>query len=240
MGNGGAASWLTGNAKKNACGRENGCKTGSAACSERTGSDNVRIESFVDREMKSSLRLGNGEVARDEKGVGTAEPGRGAKKTPEGMRLVRIRGKRGERKAERVDGGAKMEARENDLSCVPRMAAAEKLNSVAKKLKKVKKDHYNLIRSLQLTQMELERVRGGWKEKNVLIESFREAAKTRNPGGGKQRKPRKVTRCRRYEICGQECLYGFAQVLYDRVLDYAKWETSELCFAWESVTRSWK
>lgn len=44
---------------------------------------------------------------------------------------------------------------------------------------------------------------------------------------------------RRYEICLEECFYGFTRVVYNLVLDYAIMETFELCSGWENVARRW-
>lgn len=82
--------------------------------------------------------------------------------------------------------------------------------------------------SLQWTQKKLQRVEGELREKHVLAGSLRKAS---NLGGWRQsRAPGELTNHRRYEICAQECLYGFVRVVYDRILKYAKLETSELCF----------
>lgn len=72
--------------------------------------------------------------------------------------------KRGEKKAERLDEGADMEAGEENISCSPRKVVEENLNSVKMELKKKKKNRYNLAVSSQLTPKELgagrERVEG--------------------------------------------------------------------------------
>lgn len=118
------------------------------------------------------------------------------------MRVVRrTRGKNEERKAERIYGGVEVEAREGDIICLPRMALVEKLYSVDGKLKNMKKNHYSLAVSLQLMQKTQKLVRGKLKENDVLIKSLLEAAKTRNRGGGGQRRgPGEVTKRRRYKI----------------------------------------
>lgn len=38
----------------------------------------------------------------------------------------------------------------------------------------------------------------------------------------------------------QERFYEFARLFYDRILNFEKWEASELCFDWKIVTWSWK
>lgn len=50
------------------------------------------------------------------------------------MRDKENSGKKVEKKAKRLDGGAKMEARESDVSAVPRMVVPEKLSSVEERL----------------------------------------------------------------------------------------------------------
>lgn len=87
---------------------------------------------------------------------------------------------RGEKRAQRLNGGAGLEARESELRFVSQMTAVEKLYSVRVKLKKMKEDRYSLTTSLQPTQEELERVSKESKEKNSLIESLRKAARARN------------------------------------------------------------
>lgn len=124
-----------------------------------------------------------------------------------------------------------MEARGGNLRDESQMAAAERLNLILGDLMKIKEDHYSLTVSLQLTQNELERVKKEAIEKDVLIESLRETAKARKRGGGgKKRELRGVTKRRRNDIRVQECFYGFAQAVYERVLDYAEPEISALCF----------
>lgn len=164
---------------------------GSAACLERKRNGIVRTDKFVDRQRESSEGIENAGVGEDKEGVRTAGPRRGSKRMPQGKRMVRkISGKRAERRAEQLDGGAEMEASGADLSYVPRMAVAEKLNSVKVKLKKMNEDQYSLMVSLQLAQKELKRVKGESKKKDVLIESLREAAKAKKPGGrGQERGP---------------------------------------------------
>lgn len=55
-------------------------------------------------------------------------------------------------RAERLVGGAKKKARESDVSYLPRMTDVEKLNSVARELKKMIEYHYGLMVGLPLTQ----------------------------------------------------------------------------------------
>lgn len=51
----------------------------------------------------------------------------------------------GERRANRLNVGAEMEARESYMKCVPRTVAVDRSSSEKKKLKKIKKDHYSLM-----------------------------------------------------------------------------------------------
>lgn len=68
------------------------------------------------------------------------------------------------------------------------------------------------------------------EEKDALIKSLREAAKASKRGGeGRERGLGEGTKRRRYDICVQECLYGFARVVYDWMSQYAKLEISKLC-----------
>lgn len=70
---------------------------------------------------------GNAEVAEAEHGVGPARPRRGAKGMPGGMRVVRRSiSEKGERRAERLDSSAELEAREPDLHYLSRMEAVKK------------------------------------------------------------------------------------------------------------------
>lgn len=73
-------------------------RRGSAAYSERTRSENVSLEAFVDRRSKSGEGIANAGVAEGKEGVGTAGLRRGSVGTPEGMRVVgRANGARGGR-----------------------------------------------------------------------------------------------------------------------------------------------
>lgn len=157
------------------------------------------------------------------------------------MRLVKKPvTKEGKRKADRLNS-AGMEARESDISCVPRAVAMEKLNLEKRELKNIREDHYKLMISLQLTQKKLGRVRGEAKKKELLTESFSMASKGMERGGeGPGRGQEELPKRRRYENYMQECFYGFGRVVYGQVLKYAKVETSELCFDLVSVARSWK
>lgn len=76
-----------------------------------------------------------------------------------------------------------MEVSECEVSYVPRMVAAEKLNSVRGELRKLRGNHRRLIIDLQLTRKVLERMKKESKAKNVRIESLREAFKARTRGG---------------------------------------------------------
>lgn len=82
---------------------------GSEAFSKRTGRSNVEIKNFADRQRESSGGTGNGEVAEVEEGVQKAAAPRGSRRTPEGIRVVRITSdEREETKTKRLDGSAKM------------------------------------------------------------------------------------------------------------------------------------
>lgn len=95
----------------------------------------------------------------------------------------------------------------------------------------MKENCYRLTVRLQLTQKELDRLSGELEEKDVLIESLRKAAKAGTPvKGGQGRGLEEMENRRRYEIFVQECFYGFALVLYGRVLEILTVETSEQCF----------
>lgn len=92
-----------------------------------------------------------------------------------------------ERREERLQRAAETKAREENGSYVLRMLVLERLTSVIAELKKVQEDHYSSTVSWQPMQKELEQVRRKLGEKDVLIESVREAAKTRARGeGGKK------------------------------------------------------
>lgn len=58
-------------------------RRGSVPPSEQTRSDNVSIETFVDRQGESSGGIGNSVVAEGEESVGLVEPRRESKETPE-------------------------------------------------------------------------------------------------------------------------------------------------------------
>lgn len=73
------------------------------------------------------------------------------------------------------------------------------------------------------------------KESYFPTKSSREGGEARKRGGqGQKTEPGEVTERPRYEIYAQECFYGFARVVYDWVLDYAKLGISQLCFDWKS------
>lgn len=79
-----------------------------------------------------------------------------------------------------------MEARESDIGFLLQTVAVGKLNLVGKYLKTMKKGHYSLILSLQLTQKGMERVRKEVKEKGALTKILREAAEGRKRSRGVQ------------------------------------------------------
>lgn len=77
------------------------------------------------------------------------------------MRVVRIfSGEGEERRLKRIDSAAEMEASEGGVSCLPRVVNVQKLNSVNRELKMMRKDLCSVTVDLQLTQRELGRVRG--------------------------------------------------------------------------------
>lgn len=77
-----------------------------------------------------------------------------------------------------------MEARDNDISCVPRIVVVEKLTSVKAELKKLTENHYSVMVCLQCTQSKLEWVSRESKEKNDLTETLLERPKRRNVAEG--------------------------------------------------------
>lgn len=106
------------------------------------------------------------------------------------MRVVKKdSGKRREGRAKRLDSSAQMKARDDDISCRPRVVFVNTLNS-AKKLRKIKKNHHSLRNSLQLTQKVLQRMREEIpsKKKHLLTESSREVAEARKQGAERQGK----------------------------------------------------
>lgn len=84
-----------------------------------------------------------------------------------------------------------MEARESSLSFLLRMVVAEKLDSVETELEKMKEKNYSLRVGLQWMQKKLELVRGALKQKGILVESLREAARERKHGRGGRKGGRK-------------------------------------------------
>lgn len=180
---------------------------GSAACWQLAGSDDVWKKAFADR-GESSEGMEKRAVAEGRKDVAKAKPHRDLKGTPENMLVIgKSNDKSREQRAELSVRSAEMEAREGDLSFVSQMAAVENLNSVKEKLKKMKENCYGLMVGMQLTRNRLQRVNGESKEKDVLIESLREAAKARKRGeGGQKRGPGEVTRSRQYKSCEQVIL----------------------------------
>lgn len=79
----------------------------------------------------------NAEIVGSDETVEMAEPRRGSNGTPEGLIVVkRVTGKREKRRADRVDGGAEITARESSKSYAARKLFVEKLNSIKEKLKR--------------------------------------------------------------------------------------------------------
>lgn len=98
-----------------------------------------------------------------------------------------------------------------------------------------------MILGLQLSQKELNRGREDSKEKNLLIESLRKAARTRRKGDeSHERELGEMKERLRYGSCVPECVHGFTRDVYIGMLEYAKFETHELCFDSKSAARSWK
>lgn len=83
--------------------------------------------------------------------------------------------------------GAETKAGEGDISFLPRMVVAEKLNSGKEKPKKMQEDLYSLTVSSQLTQKKVEWVRGELIEKNSPTDSLRKASRGENVADGSKR-----------------------------------------------------
>lgn len=95
--------------------------------------------------------------------------------------------------------------------------------------------------SLQVTQKELKGAREELKETDSPTERSREVARARRfdgEGGGSE--PGKLAKHRRYENCVQGRFHCLTTAVHDRILQYAKPETSGLRFDWENVAESWK
>lgn len=149
-------------------------RRGSAACSEPTRSEIVRVEAFLDGQRVTRGGMGYGEVVKGKKFVEAVAPWRGSERSLESMHVLkRSSGKRRETRVKQLDDEAVMKARENDINFEPRMVEVEKLRSVKKRLKKMKKSHCSLMVSLQLTEKELIRMKRDSREKGFLIESIR-------------------------------------------------------------------
>lgn len=83
------------------------------------------------------------------------------KEAPEGKRAAGTSShRRGERKTELLDGGAEIGASEDDTGQAPPVAVMEKLNFGKEELKKMEEKNNSLKVGLQLTQQELEWVKG--------------------------------------------------------------------------------
>lgn len=128
---------------------------------------------------------------------------------------------------------------EGDIICVPRLVLVESLNSLKRELIKMMEDRSSKRISLQVTQKELDLVNGELREHDVLTESLREAARAEKRGeAGSRKMPREMTKSRELDVCVREWFYGFARAVYDRILEYAKLETSEPFFEWKSMAQS--
>lgn len=83
---------------------EDVCRKGSAACSGRTRSNNVGIETFIARQGVSSGKVGDSGLIEGEEDVRTVPPQRGSKRTAEGLHVKRsISGKPRKRRTDRLD-----------------------------------------------------------------------------------------------------------------------------------------
>lgn len=231
---------------------------------ERTTSDLVAEEAGGRRRRSGTGTVVPPTITDNGEGCEISTPQRETQDTPEGMRVVRRREDplEGPRAASAKSRGLEQgisekeregrvvqnvgtvfegHAEEENCSVLPRMELLQKFNSVKGELKKMKEDYYSLMQSLKLSQKEVERLVGKLKEQDILIDSLREAGKaTKCRGRERDEEKGGVRKRRKYDIEVQERFYGFARFVYDRILDYAKLEASELCFDWESVARSWK
>lgn len=161
------------------------CGKGVARHDQHGREANKAKEAFVDWQRKSSERIRNGGGVESGEGFKTAAPCRNLEGTPESRRVMRRdNGKRRDRKAGQLDGGAETIARQGDISYVTRIVGLEKLYSVKAEPKKMKQDQYSLIVGLPLTEGELEQMRGEERKKDVLNWSLWKAAKATKSGGG--------------------------------------------------------
>lgn len=69
--------------------------------------------------------------------------------------IKRLFGERMERRAKRLNGGAKVKVREGDVGCFSQVAVVEKLILVEGELRKMKENQHSLTVDFELTQREL-------------------------------------------------------------------------------------
>lgn len=192
-------------------------------------------EKIKDVQQKSATEpLEPGMIEDGGEGCGSCTPGLERQNTPEGMRGQRVRGdplrvcRGGKVKScglhRRIhgDGGKEGEAEKVDMveewrkenevySTLPRMEPVQKFISAKTNLQKIKEDYYSVMVSLRLPQNEPERLVQKLKEKDVVIDSFREAARAEKRRGEKEEiQTEAVKKRRKYNIEVQERLYGFA------------------------------
>lgn len=87
---------------------------------------------------------------------------------------------------------------------------------------------------LQQTQKKLEQLRENLEEKHIMTESLEIAAKAGKRGAERQeRGPGQVQKRRGTEICVQQYFHGFAWVVYDRVMEYARLENLSCVLKWK-------
>lgn len=133
--------------------KRNLSRKGSAPYLERAKSHSRGIDASVNRGWENSPGIGNGRLAQNDGGVGTARPLRGLERTPKSMRVVqRASGKGGKSTAERLDSSLGMKAREGHLCYTSRVVIAKRENLVNRELKKMKKIQCSLMISRQLMQ----------------------------------------------------------------------------------------
>lgn len=90
------------------------------------------------------------------------------------MRGVRrALGKREEDRAEWLDTGMEMKARDSGINCLQRTTLVEKPNLGKAELSEMKEDRYSFMVSLPLTQKEVTRARRGLKENYFRADSLR-------------------------------------------------------------------
>lgn len=124
------------------------------------------IKPVADWHKESSIGVENGKVAQKEEGVRKAGLRRGSKRLPESMHVVgrtsgerkRNTGELGSRKrpsderrrrrANWLDGGARMNAKQSDVNYFSRMEAVKRIELVKEVLKVKEKNHCSLMPKL--------------------------------------------------------------------------------------------